>query len=243
MEKYSLIEYEFEKLSEKISVCVSPEHRFGTDAILLAHYCNARRNDKVCDLGTGCGIIPLAIYRNFTPKIIYGIDIQEQAIEQFNLGVEKSELSEVVKPLCIDLKEITTVLHKSEFDVITCNPPYKLNHTGLKNAGDAHTIARHEVLCTIDDVCESARQLLRFGGKLCICQRPERLADVLLAMRKSGIEPKRLRFVSKNAYSAPWLFLVEGKKGSQSFLQVEKPLFMYEQDGTYTKEVQEIYNL
>lgn len=235
--------YKFEKLSEDITVCVGDDHRFGTDAILLADYCNAKRGDIVCDLGTGCGIIPLAIKRNYNPKLIYGVDIQEEAIKQFSIGIEHSNIEDKdsIKPVCADLKEVATRIPKAMFDVVTCNPPYKLNNTGIKSSVTAQMIARHEILCTIDDVCVTAGQLLKFGGKLCLCQRPERLTDVLEAMRKANIEPKRLKFVSKNMSTAPWLFLVEGKKGSKPFLQVEKPLYMYDMNGNYTDETKKLY--
>ena len=131
-------------------------------------------------------------------------------------------------------------LMNGEFDIVTCNPPYKTNGSGILSRSNSDKIARHETTCTIDDVCKTALNLLRFGGKLCICQRPERLPDVLSCMRENGIEPKRLRFVAKNSTKAPWLFLVEGKKGSKPFLQVEPLFVMY--DGTeFSQELLRVY--
>ena len=115
---------------------------------------------------------------------------------------------------------------------MTCNPPYKASGAGIESGIDSERIARHEIKCDIRSVCAAAARLLRFGGRVCLCQRPERLADVLCAMREYGLEPKRLRMVAKNAESAPWLFLVEGKKGSKPFLQVLAPLLI-EQGGSY----------
>ena len=125
-------------------------------------------------------------------------------------------------------------------DAITCNPPYKASNTGILSELTADQIARHEVMCTIDDICQKASFLLKFGGKLCLCQRPERLADVIFAMRAAKIEPKRLRFVAKTEKDTPWLFLIEGKKGAKPFLQVLPTLPVYEGE-EFSKEMQRIY--
>lgn len=233
--------YRFEHLSETICVCVSPEHKFGTDAFLLADFAQVRRKDTVCDLGTGCGIIPLILSKTAQPKRIYGVDIQEQAIEQFQLAVERNGQKNLI-PICADLKTVDGI-PAGTLDVVTCNPPYKAGGAGILSELTAEQIARHEVLCTIDDVCQTAAKLLKFGGKLCICQRPERLADVISAMRKADLEPKRLRFVAKYTQDAPWLFLIEGKKGSKPFLQVEAPLAVYDADGeNFSAEMEQIYH-
>lgn len=234
------MEYKFEKLTEKIFVCASEEHRFGTDAFLLADFSRYKAKDSVCDLGTGCGIIPLIMQKNRPPKITYAVDIQESAIKQLEMGIEKSGVSGIV-PVCADLKELWENAPLNQLDLVTCNPPYKLMNTGYTSTLTAQLIARHEVLCTIDDVCRTAERLLKFGGRLCICNRPERLADVITAMKSHNIEPKRLRFVSKNPDTAAWLFLIEGKKGSKPFLQIEPQLYIRDGDG-FSAELQKIYN-
>lgn len=229
----------YEKLSDQISVCITPEHRFGTDAFLLASFANPRKKDLVCDLGTGCGIIPLLLSRNNQPYQIYAVDIQSQAIEQLKESLSISRLEDVITPILADLKNLD-MLPNGTFDVVTCNPPYKAGGAGILSELTAEQIARHEVLCTIYDVCTAASKLLKFGGKLCICQRPERLADVITAMKQADIEPKRLRFIAKTPSEAPWLFLIEGKKGSKPFLSVEPMLSVY--DGAeFSKEMQQIY--
>ncbi|MDF2567422.1 MAG: putative O-methyltransferase [Oscillospiraceae bacterium] len=233
-------EYSFEKLSEKIKVCTTSSHKFGTDAFLLANFAAPLHKDKVCDLGTGCGIIPLVLERDFSPKMIYGVDIQPQAIEQFELSIKKSGLSDKLFSIHEDLKNLKGKLPFTEFDVVTCNPPYKASNAGILSELTVEQIARHEVLCNIQDVCDAANKLLKFGGRLCICQRPERLADVITAMRNAGIEPKKLRFVSKLADTKPWLFLIEGKKGSKPFMNVEPTLIIQEQDG-FSRELLKIY--
>lgn len=232
-------EFTFEPLQNGIEICVSKEHKFGTDAFLLADFARPRHKDTVCDLGTGCGIIPLLMQIKFRPSLIYGVDIQEQAVRQFNITVEHNKLEGLV-PVCADLKELWESCPKGKFDVVTCNPPYKAANAGIESLGDAQKIARHEILCNINDVCRAASKLLKFGGKLCICNRPERLADVICAMRANNIEPKMLRFVSKTPADASWLFLIEGKLGSKPFMKVLPPLFVKDGDG-FSKELLEIY--
>lgn len=235
------MEYKFEKLTDKITVCASTDHRFGTDAFLLADFSGYRRKDKVCDLGTGCGIIPLIMQKKSPPEITYAVDIQEGAIEQLRLGLERSETSGIV-PVCADLRELWDDAPLGRLDLVTCNPPYKAAASGYESAIDAQKIARHEIMCNIGDVCRAAGKLLKFGGRLCICNRPERLADVISAMKENDIEPKRLRFVSKDPDEAPWLFLIEGKKGSKPFMKVEKQLYIRSGEG-FSEELKRIYSV
>lgn len=241
MKRKDYINYEFEKLSEKISVCVSQEHGFGTDAFLLADFCQHKQKDIACDLGTGCGIIPLILQRNAPPKLTYAVDIQKQAIEQLEISLEKNNINSIV-PICADLKTLWDDAPLGTLSLVTCNPPYKAANAGIESSLDAHKIARHEILCNIDDVCHTASKLLKFGGRLCICNRPERLSDVIFAMKNNGIEPKRLRFVSKNENTAPWLFLIEGKKGSKPFMQVLPQMYVWNKNG-YSAEMERIYTM
>lgn len=234
------MEYSFEKLTDKIFVCASKNHRFGTDAFLLADFSAYRKKDKVCDLGTGCGIIPLIMQKKMPPEIIYAVDIQEDAVEQLKMGMDKSEIRNII-PVHADLKELWKNAPVGQLDLVTCNPPYKAANAGIESSLTAQKIARHEVLCNINDVCHAGERLLKFGGRLCICNRPERLSDVIYAMKKNNIEPKRLRFVSKNADEAPWLFLIEGKKGSKPFMKVEPQMYI-RTDTCFTDELNEIYN-
>ena len=233
--------YRMEPLSETLQVCVSPEHGFGTDAFLLTDFSRYRRKDLVCDLGTGCGIIPMIMQRQDPPKQVYGVDIQPQAIEQFQQSVQASGVSHVT-PICADLRMLWAGAPMQCCDLVTCNPPYKAQSAGIESAMTAQRIARHEILCNIGDVCRAANQLLKFGGRLCICNRPERLADVVAAMQQNGIEPKRLRFVAKNPESAPWLFVMEGRKGGKPFLSVLPQLHVREGSG-YTEEMRRLYRL
>ena len=228
---------QIEKLNERVSVVISPAHRFGTDAFLLAHFAAPRRKDVACDLCTGCGIIPLIWANGDAPRESYGVELQPAAAGQFRRSIELSGVGQRVHCIESDLKELKGKLPFAQFDLVSCNPPYKAAGSGIESGMEAERIARHEVCCTTEDVCKAAAQLLRFGGRLCLCQRPERLADVLCAMRSAGIEPKRLRFVAKHADTEPWLFLVEGKKGAKPFMRVEPVLAVEEKSGGFTKEV------
>ncbi|MGN1480901.1 tRNA1(Val) (adenine(37)-N6)-methyltransferase [Porcipelethomonas sp.] len=234
-------EFKFEKLSDSISVCVSREHGFGTDAFLLAHFSGYKQKDIVCDLGTGCGIIPLIMQRSRPPKHTYAVDIQPLAVKQLEISLEKNGIDSIT-PVCADLKELWQEAPLSGISLVTCNPPYKAANAGIESTLDAHKIARHEILCSIDDVCKAASRLLKFGGRLCLCNRPERLADVITAMKNNGIEPKKLRFVSKNPQTAPWLFLIEGKKGSKPFMKVLPQLYVWNGSG-YSQELEQIYSM
>ncbi|WP_124099379.1 methyltransferase [Ruminococcus sp. Marseille-P6503] len=231
--------FTFERLSDTIEICISAEHRFGTDAFLLADFAAPRHKDHVCDLCTGSGIIALLMYRNFRPAHIDAVEIQNTAHQQLLLTLERSEIS-CITPILGDLKDYRS---EKELDLVTCNPPYKLDGTGAKNDSKAAAIARHEMLCTIGDVCSTAAKNLKYGGRLCICNRPERLCDIMMSMRENGIEPKRVRFVSKNPYTSPWLVMAEGRKGGNPFLKVEPQLYTTAENGEYTEEMKRIYRL
>lgn len=233
--------YIYERLGGGIVAAVTPQHTFGTDSFLLSYFAAPKNKDKVTDLGSGCGIIPLLWYRNqsTTPKESWGLDIQPLAVEQMKAAVDISGIAGF-NPLLGDLNNIRTLLPSGSMDIVTCNPPYKAEGTGLLSGSASDKIARHETMCTIDDVCKASAWLLRFGGRLCICQLTERLADVIVAMRANGIEPKRMQFVHSTSKSAPYLVLVEGKRGAKPFLTVEPPLFIRE-NGKFTKEMLAIY--
>ena len=229
--------YRFETLSPGAGVYTSKEHGFGTDAFLLADFAAPRRKDTVCDLGTGCGIIPMIWQRESPPRFCWGVDIQPQAVRQFALSIERCGLGGRLLAVLADLCQLKGVLPFGAFDLVTCNPPYKAPQAGIISALPADKVARHETLCTIEDVCRAAGSLLQFGGRLCLCQRPERLADVIAAMRAVDIEPKRLRFVQKQADTAPWLFLIEGKKGARPCLRALPPRLVHRPAGGYSAEL------
>ena len=215
--------------------------RFGIDAVLLANYANVKNKHTVIDLCTGTGIVPFIIAGQTKAKKVLGIEIQDEFVEMAHRSVEINNLQNRVDFMCADLKD-TAVLKKLErADVVTVNPPYKLMNAGIKNATDKLTIARHEVLCNLEDVIAASRILLKDNGRLYMVHRPERLADIFCLMRKYKIEPKRVKFVHPSAKKAPNIVLVEGQRDGGSFLKFEEPLYVYDDKGCYTKEIDEIY--
>ena len=215
--------------------------RFGIDAVLLANYANVKNKHTVIDLCTGTGIVPFIIAGKTKAKKVLGIEIQDEFVEMAHRSVEINNLQNRVDFMCADLKD-TAVLKKLErADVVTVNPPYKLMNAGIKNATDKLTIARHEVLCNLENVIAASRILLKDNGRLYMVHRPERLADIFCLMRKYKIEPKRVQFVHPSAKKAPNIVLVEGQRDGGSFLKFEEPLYVYDDKGCYTKEIDEIY--
>lgn len=236
-----MAEFRTEYLGGGVSVVVSDEHSFGTDAVLLADFASPKRKENACDFGTGCGIIPMIWYRNGNAKYIWGVELQKQGFEQAQKSVKISSAEEKVCIINHDLKDIKSVFEHASMDVVTMNPPYKAADSGVKSASQADLIARHEVECNLTDITRAAAYLLNYGGRLCMCNRPERLSDTIFAMKQAGIEPKRLRMVVKRPDTRPWLFLIEGKKGSKPYLNVDPMLIMYGEDGNLSEEVIEIY--
>ncbi len=235
-------EYSAESLPGGVQVCITKEHRFGTDAFLLSHFAGVRKTETAVDLGSGCGIIAaLWFTRGNAPRLAYAVEVQELAAKQLCKTIQLSALEDKIIPIHADLRCLQDKLPCDFAHVVTCNPPYKTGGTGILSEASSDKIARHETMCTIGDVCKSAASLLKFGGRLCVCQRPERLCDVMEAMRQNGIEPKRLRFVQKYGHTAPWLFLLEGRRGGRPFLRVEAPLIMEREEGGFTDEVLRIY--
>ena len=229
-----------EDLGDGVGLLVSKSHTFGTDALLLNYFAGVKKNDKAIDLGTGCGIIPFLWLRDEKAQKYRGAaEIQSHACEQFRKSQKiNNDLS--LNLFEGDLKDKNLIAQREYFDVVTMNPPYKAENSGIKNGDESAKIARHARFSHIDDITECAARILRFGGRLCICHRPERTFDALFSMRKNGIEPKKIRFVQKNGETAPWLVLIDGRKGGANGLKVEKPLLMQTQDGAPTDEILEI---
>ncbi len=217
-------EEKFEVIGEKYFVAISKEHRFGTDSFLLVDFSNILRKDVVADFGTGCGIISILIYKKYTPKKIFAFDILKSATDLAKKSVLKSNLEEKIVVVNKDIKTLGSE-YNDKFDKIVCNPPYKALNTGKVSLKKEDLIARHEVSLTIDDVCKKAYKMLKFGGSLFLSGRVERLADIFIAMRQNKLEPKKLKLCAKDKDSAPWLFLVEGKKGAKPFLNVSPNYF------------------
>jgi tRNA1(Val) A37 N6-methylase TrmN6 len=230
-----------EALAKNLHIYVSEAHIFTSDAIVLASFCAPRHKDKCCDLGTGNGIIPLLWHRDFRPKEIVGVELSESAIELLNKTLKENNLEEYIKPVHCDLRALKGVLPNEYYDIVSINPPYKKLGTGIVNEGEDYKNARHEFTCTLEDASKAASLLLKFGGRFCICQRPERLPDIFDAMRKFKIEPKSMREVIQRTGKEPSLVLVEGKKGSAPGFRIQAPLILEDENGEYTDEAKELF--
>ncbi|MCF0149691.1 MAG: tRNA1(Val) (adenine(37)-N6)-methyltransferase [Clostridium sp.] len=215
--------------------------RFGVDAVLLSNFASVKNKHKVVDLCTGTGIIPFLIQGKYKPKEIVGIEIQEDMVEMANRSSKYNELENTVKFINADLKNLELLKTLGKFDVLTVNPPYKLNNSGIINPHDKLAIARHEILCNLEDVIIAARQLLKDNGRIYMVHRPERLIDIFELMRKHRIEPKRVQMIQPNINKAPNIVLVEGQRDGGAYLKWETPIYVYNEDGTYTKEINRIY--
>lgn len=216
--------------------------RFGVDAVLLANFAKVKKNGTVIDLCSGTGIIPFILAGKTEAKKITGIEIQEDMVEMANRSVEFNNLNKRVQFINKDLKDNKGIKSLDKVDVVTVNPPYKLANSGILNPKDKMAIARHEVCCTLEDVIKTSRTLLKDNGRLFMVHRPERLVDILSLMREYKIEPKRIRMVHPNVKKAPNIVLIEGQRDGGKFFKWEDPLYVHNEDGSYTKEINDIYN-
>ena len=207
-----------ETLTNGTKVLCSAVHRFGQDALLLARFAKVHCGAAVCDFGTGCGIVSLQLHDMGHRGVCVALDICPDAIALLQQSVQQNEIDHIT-PLCADLRTWKAPSTPSVFDAVLCNPPYF--SSGILSQNAQRATARHETHCTLQEMCTAAAPLLRHGGKLIVCHRPERLADVLCAMRSVKLEPKRLQFVAQALDKAPWLVLVEAQKSRAAGLRVE----------------------
>lgn len=215
--------------------------RFGVDAVLLANFAKIKRGMRVIDLCTGTGIIPFILAGKTEASSIVGIEIQEDMVEMANRSTVFNRLQDRISFIHGDLKNKELLKNIPKAEVVTVNPPYKLQSAGILNPDDKFAIARHEVCCTLEDVIIAARILLKDNGRLYMVHRPERLADILCLMRKHRIEPKAIRMVHPNTKKAPNIVLVEGQRDGGAFLKWEPPLYVYKDEGGYSEEIDRIY--
>ena len=215
--------------------------RFGVDAVLLANFANVKRKHRVMDLCTGTGIVPLIIKGKKGPEKIVGLEIQEDFVDMAKRSLEINNFEEDMEFIQGDLKDKKLLKSFDKFDVVTVNPPYKLEKSGIVNARDKYAIARHEVMCNLENVIEASRILLKDNGRLYMIHRPERLADIFCIMRKYKIEPKRVQMIHPNTKKAANIVLVEGQRDGGAYLKWEPPLYVYNDDGTYSEEINRIY--
>ena len=217
--------------------------RFGTDAVLLADFAAPRRHDRVCDLGTGTGIIPLLLYARENTISADAVEIQPDMADMAARSMALNGLNEKIRVLPGDLRSIRTLLPHARYDLVTCNPPYGKAGGTLLNPDASKRLARHEESCASEDVACAAAWLLQNGGRLCCVFPAARMIELSDAMRKYRMAPKRIRMVHSRVEKAAHLCLMEGMLDARPGLIIEPPLVIYDENNAYTPELRRIYGL
>lgn len=215
--------------------------RFGVDGVLLANFAKVKKGMKVCDLCSGTGIVPFVIAGKREASKIVGVEIQEELVDMAKRSVLYNHLEEKVDFVLGDLKSQELIESLGTFNVVTVNPPYKLCDSGLVSEKYNSAISRHEILCNLEDVIIASKKLLKDNGRLYMVHRPDRVCDALCLMRKHRLEPKSIRTVHPSKSKAPNIVLIEAQKFGGAYFKWEDPLYIHEEDGSYTKELEEIY--
>lgn len=216
---------------------------FGMDAVLLSAFANVKKGERALDLGTGTGILPILLCAKYKGEHYTGLEIQPESADMARRSVAYNELEEKIDIVTGDIKEAAKLFEPASFEVITTNPPYMIGEHGLKNEKEALYIARHEALCTLDDVLEQSAKVLKVKGRFYMVHRPFRLPEIMAKMCKYGLEPKRMRLVYPYVDKEPNMVLIEGRKGGNPRMCVEPPLIVYEKDGRYTPELLKLYGM
>ena len=214
---------------------------FGMDAVLLSGYAVVREGERAADLGTGTGIIPILLEAKTGGEHFTGLEIQAEMADMARRSVALNHLEEKIDIVCGDIKEASQIFGAASFDVVTTNPPYMNDAHGLQNPDPVKAIARHEVLCTLEDVVREGAKLLVPGGRFYMVHRPHRLVEIINTMTSFKLEPKRIKFVHPFVDKEDNMVLIEGIKGGKSMIKVEKPIIVYKEQGVYTDEIYDIY--
>lgn len=214
---------------------------FGMDAVLLSGYAQVKKEECVLDLGTGTGIIPILLEAKTEGRHFTALEIQKESVDMAKRSVCMNRLEEKISIVHGDIKEASNLFGKSTFDVVTTNPPYMNDNHGIINPEMPKAIARHEILCTLEDVIQEAASVLKTGGRFYMVHRPFRLIEIVTILTKYKLEPKRMRFVHPSLEKEPNMVLIEAIKGAKSMVKIEKPLIVYESPNKYTKEIYDIY--
>ena len=214
---------------------------FGMDAVLLTGFAKVGKGERALDLGTGTGIIPILLEAKTEGQDFEALEIQPESAEMARRSVMLNNLQDRIKIVDGDIKEASKIFGAASFNVVTTNPPYMTENHGVKNPDEPKAIARHELLCSLDDVIREASRCLKSKGKMYMVHRPNRLVDIFDTMRKYHLEPKRMRLVYPYVNKAANMVLIEAVKGGNSQLIVEEPLIVYKTDGTYTDALLKMY--
>ena len=214
---------------------------FGMDAVLLSGFARVNPGDRVIDLGTGTGIIPILLEAKYEGEHYTGLEIQEEMAEMAARSVRLNGLEEKIDIVKGDICRARELLGLAVFDVVTCNPPYMNDAHGLKNPGDAKAIARHEVKCTLEDVVREGTRVLKPGGRFYMVHRPRRLIEIIQTMKKHGLEPKRMKMVHPYVDREANMVLIEAVRGGGALLKMEAPVIVFNEQGGYTEQIRVTY--
>lgn len=210
---------------------------FGMDAVLLSSFVKVKKEERVLDLGTGTGILPILLEAKNGGEFYTGLELQEESADMARRSVRYNGLENKIEIITGDIKEAASIFGAASFEVITVNPPYMIGEHGMKNENEALYIARHEVMCTLEDILRESAKILNWKGRFYMVHRPFRLPEIFTKMSAYGIEPKRMRLVHPYMDKEPNMVLIEGLRGGKPRLTVEAPLVVYHKDGTYTREL------
>lgn len=214
---------------------------FGMDAVLLSGFAKIKKDERVLDMGTGTGIIPVLLKSKTPGEHFTGLEIQEECAEMAQRSVAYNNLEQDIDIVCGDIKEAAEIFRAASFHAVTSNPPYMIGQHGLQNPYMAKAIARHEILCTLEDVVSQAAKVLKDRGRFYMVHRPFRLVEIFQVLTRYKLEPKRMQLVYPFKDREPNMVLIEALKGGNSRITVEKPLIVYEKPGVYTEEILKIY--
>lgn len=214
---------------------------FGMDAVLLTGFAHAGKEDKLLDLGTGTGIIPLLMEAKYGCSHLTGLEIQAESADMAARSVALNGLSDKIDIITGDIKEADLFFPSASFDCITCNPPYMIGNHGLTNPDGPKAIARHEILCTFEDVAGQTARLLKPGGHFFLVHRPFRLTEIMTTLVKYKLEPKRMQLVHPYVDREPNMVLIEAVRGGKPRMKVERPLIVFRSPGEYMPEIRDTY--
>jgi tRNA1Val (adenine37-N6)-methyltransferase len=214
---------------------------FGMDAVLLTGFARAREKDSLLDLGTGTGIIPLLMEAKYHCAHLTGLEIQPESADMAQRSVALNDLEDKIEIVTGDIKEADQLFPSASFDCITCNPPYMIGQHGIKNPDEPKAVARHEILCTFEDVAQQTAKLLKPGGHFFLVHRPFRLAEIMTTLVRCRLEPKRMQLVYPYVDKEPNMVLLEAVRGGNPRMTVEKPLIVFREPGVYMPEIKDEY--
>ncbi len=214
---------------------------FGVDAVFLSNFVTVKRGGRILDLGTGTGIIPILLAAKTEAAHITGLEIQKESAEMAARSVQLNGLEERITITEGDIKEAADIFSAASFDVITSNPPYMTHEHGLENAYEPKNIARHEILCKLEDVVRAAARLVKPGGSFFMIHKPFRLAEIFGMLMQYKLEPKRMRLIYPYVEKEPTMVMIEAVRGGRSRIKIEPPLIVYQEKGVYTEEVRRMY--